>query len=87
MAEAGVPGYEASLWYGIVGPARIPREIVERLHAEFVAALKLADVRERLAGQGVEAQSTMPDEFARILVTDIERWAKVIKRAGVKIDQ
>jgi tripartite-type tricarboxylate transporter receptor subunit TctC len=87
VAEAGVPGYEASLWYGIVGPARIPREIVERLHAEFVAALKLADVRERLASQGVEAQSTTPDEFSRILVADIERWARVIKRAGVKIDQ
>jgi len=87
VAEAGVPGYEASLWYGIVGPARIPREIVERLHAEFVATLKLADVRERLASQGVEAKTTTPDEFARILVADIERWARVIKRAGVRIDQ
>jgi len=86
VAEAGVPGFEASLWYGAVGPARIPREIVERLNAEFVAVLKLADVRERLATQGVEAQPTTPEEFARIIVADIERWAKVIKRAGVKIE-
>ncbi len=86
VMEAGVPGFEAGLWYGLVGPARIPRDIVERLNAEVVNALKLSDVRERLAAQGVEAQPTTPDEFARLIVSDVERWAKVIKRAGVKIE-
>ncbi len=86
VAESGVPGYEASLWYGFVGPARIPPEIVRRLNSEIVAVLKLPDVRERLASQGVEARPSTPEEFARLLVTDLERWAKVVQRAGVRVE-
>ncbi|MBI4194232.1 MAG: tripartite tricarboxylate transporter substrate binding protein [Betaproteobacteria bacterium] len=86
IAESGVPGYEASLWYGFVGPARIPPEIVRRLNSEIVAVLNLADVRERLASQGVEARPSTPEEFARLLVTDLERWAKVVQRAGVRVE-
>jgi tripartite-type tricarboxylate transporter receptor subunit TctC len=84
VAEAGVPGYEASLWYGFVGPARIPPEIVRRLNAEIVAVLGMAEIRERLAGQGVEARPTSSAEFAKLLASDIERWAKVVQRAGIK---
>ena len=84
VAEAGVPGYEASLWYGFVGPARIPAEIVQRLNAEIVAVLALAEIRERLASQGVEARSNTPQEFARLLACDVERWAKVVQRAGIR---
>ena len=86
VAEAGVPGYEASLWYGFVGPARIPPEIVRRLNAEIVAVLGMAEIRERLAGQGVEARPTSSAEFAKLLVSDIERWAKVVQRAGIKAE-
>jgi len=86
VAEAGVPGYEASLWYGFVGPARIPAEIVKRLNADIVAVLGMADVRERLTAQGVEAQPTTPAEFTRLLAADVERWAKVIQRAGIKAE-
>jgi tripartite-type tricarboxylate transporter receptor subunit TctC len=84
VAEAGVPGYEASLWYGFIGPARIPAEIVQRLNAEIVAVLALPDVRERLTGQGVEARSSTAEEFSRLLASDVERWAKVVQRAGIK---
>jgi tripartite-type tricarboxylate transporter receptor subunit TctC len=84
VAEAGVPGYEASLWYGFVGPARIPPNILNRLHAAIVAALQSTDVRERLASQGVDPQHNTPDEFAKLLVSDLERWAKVVQRAGIK---
>jgi len=86
VAEAGVPGYEASLWYGFVGPARIPPEIVRRLNAEIVAVLSLPDVRERLAGQGVEARHTTAAEFTSLLASEVERWAKVVKRAGVSVE-
>ena len=84
VAEAGVPGYEASLWYGFVGPARIPPDIVHRLNAEIVAVLAQPDVRERLTGQGVEARSTTAEEFTRMLASDVERWAKVVRRAGIQ---
>jgi tripartite-type tricarboxylate transporter receptor subunit TctC len=83
VAEAGVPGYEASLWYGFVGPARIPADIVHRLNAEIVAVLALPDVRQRLTDQGVEARSSTAEEFSRLLVSDVARWAKVVKRAGI----
>jgi len=79
-----VPGYEASLWYGFVGPARMPADIVQRLNAEIVAALAQPDVRERLTDQGVEARSSSAEEFSRLLASDIERWAKVVQRAGIK---
>jgi len=69
-----------------VGPARIPPEIVRRLNSEIVAVLGLPDVRERLASQGVEARPSTPEEFARLLVTDLERWAKVVQRAGVRVE-
>jgi tripartite-type tricarboxylate transporter receptor subunit TctC len=84
VAEAGVPGYEASLWYGFVGPARLPPEIVQRLNSAIVAVLQMPEIRERLASQGVDAQYNTPEEFAKLLVADVDRWAKVVQRAGIK---
>jgi tripartite-type tricarboxylate transporter receptor subunit TctC len=86
VAESGVPGYEASLWYGFVGPARMPPEIVQRLNTEIVAILALPDTREKLASQGVDARSTTPDEFARILAADVARWAKVVQKLGLQAE-
>jgi tripartite-type tricarboxylate transporter receptor subunit TctC len=86
VAETGVAGYEAGLWYGFVGPARIPVDIVRRLNTEIVAVLALPDIRERLLSQGVEARSTTPEEFARLLASDIARWAVVVKRAGLRAE-
>ena len=85
VAES-MPGYEASLWYGFVGPARLPREIVQRLNAEIVAALGLPDVREKLASQGVDAKPSTPDEFARLLASDAARWAAVVRRLDIRAD-
>jgi tripartite-type tricarboxylate transporter receptor subunit TctC len=81
-----VPGYEAGLWYGFVGPARMPPEIVQRLNTEIIATLKTPEVRDRLASQGIDVQYTTPDEFAKLLVSDMDRWAKVVKRAGIKAE-
>ncbi|HJQ63718.1 MAG TPA: tripartite tricarboxylate transporter substrate binding protein [Burkholderiales bacterium] len=86
VAEAGVAGYEASLWYGFVGPARIPNDIVRRLNGEIVAVLKSAEVRERLASQGVEASPSTPEAFGQLMVSDLDRWAKVVQRAGIRLE-
>lgn len=86
VAEAGVPGYEASLWYGFVGPARIPAEIVQRLNSEIVAVLQLPEIRDRLAHEGVETKPTSAEEFGKLLASDVARWARVIERAGVRIE-
>jgi len=86
VAESGLPGYEASLWYGFVGPARMPPEIVQRLNTEIAAILAQPDTREKLASQGVDARSTTPDEFARILTADVARWAKVVQKLGLQAE-
>jgi len=86
IAESGLPGYEASLWYGFVGPARMPPEIVQRLNTEIAAILAQPDTREKLASQGVDARSTTPDEFARILTADVARWAKVVQKLGLQAE-
>lgn len=83
---ATLPGYEASLWYGFVGPARLPAEIVRRLNTEIVAILNQSEVRERFSGQGIDIQSSTPEEFAKLLVADMVRWAKVVQRAGIKAE-
>jgi tripartite-type tricarboxylate transporter receptor subunit TctC len=86
VSESGVKGYEASLWYGFVGPARMPPEIVQRLNTEIAAILAMPDTREKLASQGVDAKSTTPEEFARIMVADTARWAKVVQKLGLHAD-
>ena len=86
VAESGVPGYEAGLWYGFVGPARMPPEIVQRLNAEIVAILAQPDTREKLASQGLDARSSTPEEFARIIASDIVRWAGVVQKLGLQAE-
>ena len=86
IAESGLPGYEASLWYGFVGPARMPPEIVQKLNTEIAAVLAQPDIREKLASQGVDAKSTTPEEFGRIMVADVARWAAVVQKLGLQAD-
>ena len=84
IAEAGVPGYETTLWYGILAPARTPDAIVRRLNAELGTALKLPDVVEKLSTQAVEPYHTSPEQFAALIRSEIPKWAKVIKASGVQ---
>ena len=86
VAESGVPGYEASLWYGFAGPARLPADIVQRLNSEIIAILKQPQVRERFSAEGVDVRYSTPEEFSRLLASDVQRWAKVIERAGVRVE-
>ncbi len=84
IAEAGVPGYEAVQWYGMLAPAGTSRDIVTRLNKEMVAILQMADVKERFATDGGEAASTSPEEFGRYIKSESEKWARVAKTAGIK---
>lgn len=84
IAETGVPGYEAVQWYGVLAPAATPRDIITKLHAGVVRALQNPDVRQRLLNDGAEPVGSSPEEFAAYLRSETEKWAKVIKAAGIK---
>lgn len=84
--EAGFPDYEASFWFGVVAPAATPREIVERLSAALVAAVKAPDVADKLVALGAEIAGTSPDGYARFLAAEHARWSQAVKAANVKID-
>lgn len=86
IAESGIDGYEVSAWFGIFAPAGVPRTIVERLNAEFTKALNDADLRQRLAKDGSEPLTSTPDEFASYLRSEVDKWAKVVKASGMKVD-
>jgi tripartite-type tricarboxylate transporter receptor subunit TctC len=84
IAEAGLPGYEATQWFGVLAPAATPRDIITRLHAEITRALRDNEVRGRLAAEGAEAVGSKPEEFAAYLRAETLKWAKVVKDAGIK---
>ena len=87
VAEAGLPGYQMTTWYGVFAPAGTPAAIVNRLHAEITKVMQAPDVRVRLAQIGVDDTVTRsPEEFAALVRADIARYAKVVKETGVHID-
>jgi len=86
VAEAGVPGFAVTQWYGVQAPAGTPRSIVERLNREIVQTLQLAEVAARLASDGAEAAGGSPQQFAALIRAERERWARVIKQAGIRGD-
>lgn len=86
VAEAGYPGYEVINWHGLVGPKGTPREVVDRINKESNEALKSADVEKILAADGLTAAGGTPAQFDALLRSEVARWAKVVKQAGVKIE-
>lgn len=86
IAEAGVPGYETTAWGGIIGPAKLPKEVVARLHREIVAAMHSPQVRKRFAELDTETVSGTQQEFLELVRRERPRWAEVIRKAGAKID-
>jgi tripartite-type tricarboxylate transporter receptor subunit TctC len=86
VAEAGVPGYEATIWLGIMAPAGTPKPIIDRLNAEITKVTGRAEVKEAWGKQGATALSMTPEQFDRYLRDDIAKWAKVIAQAGIKLD-
>lgn len=86
LEEAGVTGYEVNGWYGVLGPARIPKKIVARLNGEIVRMMQDTAMREMLTRAGADPLSSSPEEFRSIIAGDIGKWAKVVKAAGVKVE-
>jgi tripartite-type tricarboxylate transporter receptor subunit TctC len=84
IAEAGVPDYEATQWYGLVAPAGTPAEIVARLHAEATQALQTQEMKEKLAGDGAEPVGTTPAEFAAHIKAELAKWASVARAAKIE---
>ena len=87
VSEAGVPGYDAVIWLGIMAPAGTPRPIVERLNAEITKVTAAPELREAWAKQGAAAMAMNPEEFARFMREDIEKWARIVRISGAKPDQ
>jgi tripartite-type tricarboxylate transporter receptor subunit TctC len=86
IAESGYPGFEYTAWYGLVAPAGTPVAVIRQLQLETAKALALPDLRAKLADAGVEGVGNSPDEFAAMIKSEIPKWAKVIKDAGIKPD-
>jgi tripartite-type tricarboxylate transporter receptor subunit TctC len=86
VAEAGVPGYEVILWHGLVGPKGIPKAIVDRLNSEAGQILKSKAMEDLLAADGVTPAGGTPEQFQVLIKSDIERWRKVVERAGIKVE-
>jgi tripartite-type tricarboxylate transporter receptor subunit TctC len=86
MSEAGLTGFEVNSWYGLLAPAGTPREIVLRLNSEVARALREPDARERLYSIGAEPMSNTPEEFAAYINSEMAKWAKVVKAAGIRVD-
>jgi len=84
IAESGFPGFEASVWYGVVGPAAMPAAIVARLHQEVEKALAATDVRERLASAGGEVAPGSSAMFAEMLQSEQQRYARLIRESNIK---
>jgi tripartite-type tricarboxylate transporter receptor subunit TctC len=87
IAEAGVPGYEATIWLGLMAPKGTPPAIVNRLNAEIAKIVARPEVKDEWAKQGAVPLSMNPDEFAKYTAGDIEKWARIVKISGAKPDQ
>jgi tripartite-type tricarboxylate transporter receptor subunit TctC len=85
VSEAGVPGYEATIWLGIMAPKGTPQEIVDRLNAEIARIIAKPSIREAWARQGAVPMTMSPAQFDAFLRRDTDKWAKVIQQAGIKV--
>lgn len=89
MAESGVRGYAeagSDLWFGIVGPARMPRAVVQKLNEKLIEALRAPDMRERIRIQAFDLWTSTPEEFTKVLRADHAKWGKIVAAAGARID-
>jgi len=86
IAESGVPGFEASNWYAYVAPARTPRAVTQRLYKEFVAVAQIPEVRQALVAQLNDVVVNTPEEFAKVLKIEADKWGGIGRKLGVKLD-
>jgi len=86
VAEAGMPGFEASTWFGILAPAGTPKDIIVRFNGEVRKILQMPDVLERLKAQGAEPIGSTPEEFRNYIKSELIKWEKVVKAAGIRLE-
>jgi tripartite-type tricarboxylate transporter receptor subunit TctC len=86
VAESGFPGFEASVWFGLMAPAQTPKELVSKLNADLNRALADPDLREQLVSKLYQPIGGTPEDFARVLRTEVERYGKIIRDVGIKAD-
>ena len=86
IAESGYKGFEAVTWFGVFGPAKLPKDTTTRLHAEIQKALANPDLQKKLGDQGADVAGSTPEQLAKLVQTDIVRWGKVVKDSGAKVD-
>ena len=86
VAAAGLPGFEASSWQGVLVPARTPRSIIDRLHREIVLALRSPEIERRLLADGSEVGGNSPEAFGAYIRSEIGKWTRVVKEAGIRVE-
>jgi tripartite-type tricarboxylate transporter receptor subunit TctC len=89
MAESGVKGFSeagSDLWFGIVGPAGIPKPVVQKLNESLIVGMRSAEMRQRISAAGFELWTSTPDEFARVIREDRDRWGPIVRASGAKVD-
>lgn len=84
--EAGLKGFDVTIWFGVLAPAGTPAPVVERLQREMVAVMSTDEMKKRMAADGAEARTTTPAEFATLIKTDTAKWAPVVKNSGASLD-
>jgi tripartite-type tricarboxylate transporter receptor subunit TctC len=86
MSEAGLPGYEANNWMGVLVPSATPKDIVARLSSEMNKLVKVPDMKDRLRNAGMDAVGTTPEQFSSYIRSEVDKWAKIVKAVGARVD-
>ena len=86
IAQSGLPGYEANIWYGLLAPGGTPREVATKIQQQIAKVLAEPEVKERLASLGTEPVGNTPEEFDAIVRAELKKWAKVVQDAGIKVE-
>jgi tripartite-type tricarboxylate transporter receptor subunit TctC len=86
IAESGLPGFDVTPWYGVLGPAALPHAITARLNSDIMEIVKTPDMRERFVAQGVDLAASTPEQFAALIKAEVPKWRKIVQDSGAKVD-
>jgi tripartite-type tricarboxylate transporter receptor subunit TctC len=86
IAESGYKGFDAVTWFGLLGPAKLPADIVAKLNAEVAKALASPELQKKMRDQGVDLAADTPEQFRALIRTDIAKWGRVVKESGAKVE-